>query len=295
MDSPPDDAAESPPPGATAGPDVPLPLDPARRAGGSLSTGKIALGEELPIFCERCGYALHGMPQHVCPACAVRQFHCPECGHHQPINTLRPAFQKTLGRVRAFLLVVSLLIKLNFFGWLIFAWVMCGYENSYQYQDQAAYSTRVATTAPNGGVYVSRGVGGHASYVPAEYEMEQVFGLCLFALVFGMVGRMLLLRWRKGYLVGLTLGALVCMAFVIGAYWNRYTRGDDDVPLPSPLSGEFVGLLATIGVTLTLGASVVWGIWVAVAHLFLPRRTSRALLDWQRTLSNHRAAQLARE
>lgn len=271
------------------------PVDPARRAGGSLSTGKIALGEELPIFCERCGYALHGMPQHVCPACTVRQFHCPECGHHQPINTLRPAFQRTLGRVRAFLLVLSLLVKLNFFGWLLFSWVMIGETNSYQYQDESTYSARVATTYPNGTVSVSRATGGRASYVPAEYDMELVVGLSLFALVFGMVGRMLLLRWRRGWLVGLTLAGLVCLAFVIGAYWRRFTRGDEDSPLPSPLSGEFLGLLATIAVTLTLGASIVWGIWVAVAHLFLPRRTSQALLDWQRTLSDRPAAGLARD
>jgi hypothetical protein len=274
--------------------ETPVSVDPARRAGGSLATGKIALGEELPIFCERCGYALHGMPQHVCPQCTVRQFHCPECGHHQPINTLRPAFQKTLGRVRAFFLVISLLIKLNFFGWLLFAWVIAGYENSYQYQDQAAYSSRVATAAPNGGVYVSRG-GVRSTYAPAEYDMEAVVGLSLFALTFGMVGRMLLLRWRRGYLVGLTLAALVCTMFVIGAYWNRYTRGDDNFPLPSPLTGEFLGLLATLAVTLTLGASIVWGLWVTIAHLFLPRRTSQALLDWQRSLSNPPAAELARD
>ena len=110
-----------------------------------------------------------------------------------------------------------------------------------------------------------------------------------------MIGRMFLLRWRRGWLVGLTLAGLVCLAFVIGAYWYRYTRGDDDSPLASPLSGEFLGLLATIAATLTLGASIVWGIWVAVAHLFLPRRTSQALLDWQRTLSNRPAAELSRD
>ena len=48
------------------------------------------LGEELPIFCERCGYSLHGLPQTRCEHCTILQFHCPECGHHQPINTLRP-------------------------------------------------------------------------------------------------------------------------------------------------------------------------------------------------------------
>jgi hypothetical protein len=269
------------------------PVDPARRAGGSLATGKIALGEELPVFCERCGYALHGMPQHVCAQCTVRQFHCPECGHHQPINTLRPAFQKTLGRVRAFLLVLSILIKLNFFGWLLYAWVIAGYETSYEYQDQQTYSTRVAVPGPGGARYVQRG--GRSNFVPHDFDMEQVVGLSLFALTFGMVGRMLLLRWRRGYLVGLTLSALVCVAILIGAYGCRYTRSEDGVLLPSPLTPEFLGLIATLVVTLTLGASIVWGIWMALAHVFLPRRTSEALLDWQRSLSNRPAAHLARE
>ena len=41
------------------------------------------LGEELPIFCERCGYNLNGLPQVRCEHCDILQFHCPECGHHR--------------------------------------------------------------------------------------------------------------------------------------------------------------------------------------------------------------------
>ena len=59
------------------------------------------LGDELPIFCEQCGYSLHGLVQIRCERCQVLHFACPECGHHQPINTLRPAFQRLLGRMRA--------------------------------------------------------------------------------------------------------------------------------------------------------------------------------------------------
>ena len=33
----------------------------ARPAGAAQSTRKIRLGEELPIFCEKCGYALHDL------------------------------------------------------------------------------------------------------------------------------------------------------------------------------------------------------------------------------------------
>src|SRR5437763_3949653 len=91
--------------------------DASRPAGAALPTRKIPLGEELPIFCERCGYALHGLPQTVCSACSIRQFHCPECGHHQPINTLRPAAQKLLGRLRALGLGLLVFFKIMFFGW----------------------------------------------------------------------------------------------------------------------------------------------------------------------------------
>jgi hypothetical protein len=268
-------------------------VDPARRAGAALPTTKIALGEELPVFCERCGYTLHGLPQHVCSQCTVRQFHCPECGHHQAINTLRPAFQKVLGRVRAFLLAISVLIKLNFFGWLLFVWGIAGFETSYQYQDNQAYSTRVTVNTPGGARYVQRNR--QYTFVPREYDMGEVVGLSMFALAFGMVGRMLLLRWRRGYLVGLTLAALACTAIVIGAYCRRWDRSDNDAWPPHPLTPEFLSVLATVAVTLTLAASIVWGIWVALAHVFLPRRTSQALLDWQRTLSNPPAAALARD
>src|SRR4051812_27244146 len=77
---------------------------------------KPRLGEELPVFCERCGYSLHALPQQRCEHCAILQFTCPECGHHQPINTLRPAFQLFLGRIRATWMVVSVMLRLMFFG-----------------------------------------------------------------------------------------------------------------------------------------------------------------------------------
>src|SRR5688572_14362912 len=84
------------------------------RSGGGRE--RVKLGEELPIFCERCGYALHGLPQARCDKCAILHFSCPECGHRQPINTLRPAAQRILGRVRAFVLGLWVFFKLNFFG-----------------------------------------------------------------------------------------------------------------------------------------------------------------------------------
>src|ERR1051326_4717779 len=35
------------------------------------------LGEEPPIFCEKCGYRLHGLPPVRCEHCDILQFQCP--------------------------------------------------------------------------------------------------------------------------------------------------------------------------------------------------------------------------
>src|SRR6266550_7903102 len=96
------------------------------------SAKPVPLGEELPIFCESCGYSLHGLTQTRCDHCDILHFICPECGHHQPINTLRPAVQQILGRVRAWTLSFMVFFRLNFFGWFLFAWFAMGVEWSYR-------------------------------------------------------------------------------------------------------------------------------------------------------------------
>src|SRR5215207_2089907 len=95
------------------------------------TTAPRALGEELPIFCERCGYSLHGLTQVRCDHCAVLQFHCPECGHHQPINTLRPAVQAALGRVRAWVLGLLVLVRIAYFIPVLIGWAAAGSEWTY--------------------------------------------------------------------------------------------------------------------------------------------------------------------
>ena len=249
-----------------------------RSAGANLATTKVPLGEELPIFCERCGYCLHGVAQHVCEHCTVRQFHCPECGHHQPINTLRPAFQKILGRIRAAIVTLAVLFRLNFFGWLLVAWVAMGFEWSYGYG-----SVRMGRTY------------GQNQLTPRDLEFEQLVAFLLFGLGFGLLGRMLLLRWRRGYLVGMVLATLTCAAIAGGALWRRWDRWETErLRLPLPFTLDFVICLVVTALSVTLGAAVVWGIWSAAAYAFLPRRTSEALLNWQRSQSSESAAFLAR-
>src|SRR5689334_18238335 len=106
---------------------------------------RVRLGEELPVFCERCGYSLHALPRNRCEQCGVLHFACPECNHHQPINTLRPAAQRVLGRLRAFWLAVSVLFRIAYFGLLLLAWFAMGGEWSYRFD----YSASRPVPVPN--------------------------------------------------------------------------------------------------------------------------------------------------
>ena len=248
------------PPALTAPPD-PAEVIPSR------PKARVPLGEELPIFCEKCGYSLHGLPQARCERCDILHFNCPECNHHQPINTLRPALQRMLGRVRAFALGLWVLFKLNFFGWLLFAWGGMGVEWTYTYSH-------------------SPGGGGRSQLVPRLLDLESLFAFGLFGFAFGLFGRMLLLRWGRGALVGLVLGVLVTAAAMAGAYlyWldvvSGWSRGT-----PSPLRTDLPLLAGWAVVLLILGAVIVWPVWMSLVHLFLPKRTAQALLEWQRGLS----------
>lgn len=231
------------------------------------------LGEELPVFCERCGYILHGLPMVRCEQCDVLQFHCPECGHHQAINTLRPAFQRILGRARATWLGLVVLFKVNYFGWLALAWLGAGYDWCYGYSYQM--------------------VGGNwqGVYGPYAFRVADAIGMTILGTLFGMVGRMLLLRWRSGLWVGAALGGLVIAAMMGGAMLRYADRDMTHLPI----GAGFVQLTVFTGLGAAIGAGIVWWIWIVLAHLFLPKRVAGALLDWQRAMSTPRVSALARE
>jgi len=247
---------------------------------------RVRLGEELPIFCERCGYSLFGLPQSRCERCSILHFICPECNHHQPINTIRPAFQRILGRMRAFVLLMVVLFKLNFFFWCLFGWGAFGYEWSYGYTYRP---TRVTT--PSGAVMNTMQ---RSAYSPRTlenlFEDEEVLvAITLLALGFGIVGRMFVLRWRNGAFVGAVMGALVVLAFVLGALFRQYER---DIAA-SALIWDFWIITTYCAALVIAGASVAWTIWSGVVRLLMPRETAAAFLDWQRGLSQ-RSATLAR-
>jgi hypothetical protein len=228
---------------------------------------RIRLGEELPVFCERCGYSLHGLPHVRCGACDVLHFACPECNHHQPINTLRPAFQRMLGRLRSFALAYLVVVKINLFFWPLFGWAALGTEIAYR--------------------YASGGRGGGYRYEHDQFVYEGAVIIFLFAAGFGMLGRMALLRWRRGAFVGTAIGALVAFAMYAGAYFQylMYLQSPVAVDVPRPESDTlFIYMLCGFAGA-TAGAACVWGVWVSLVHVFLPRRTADALLEWQRSQS----------
>ena len=225
------------------------------------------LGEELPIFCERCGYSLHGLPQVRCGACAVLHFSCPECDHHQPINTLRPAAQRIIGRLRALGLALVVFLKLNYFGWTLLAWGAAGTEISYRYDWNA---NRVV-----GGVYTYR-------LIEPDLQEEGIFALFCFGFGFAALGRMLLLRWRSGVLIGITLVVLVGAAWFAGAFLRTW---DVAAQAESPLNDTVLTYVASAAAGVLIGASCAWGIWLALAHAFLPKRATTSLIAWQTALS----------
>lgn len=279
--------------------DVPAGSDAPAAAGAPRhvyqSPARVKLGEELPVFCERCGYSLHGLPQSRCERCEILHFVCPECNHHQPINTLRPAAQRVLGRLRAWWLAVSVLFRIAYFGLLLLAWFVMGGEGAYTF-DFSANRPVAVKTVPGGAPAPPR-AWTPPRLVPAPVTLEIVVSFIAFGLAFGLVSRMFLLRWRRGWLVGLVLAALVLAAVFAGA-WFRRTTVSTNFPNysygpPPPPDAAFLGVALLGALCVVLGASVVWGAWTALAYLFLPRQTAAALLDWQRSLSR-RDGSLAR-
>jgi len=230
------------------------------------------LGEELPVFCERCGYSLYGLAQIRCEQCTILQFHCPECGHHQPINTLRPAAQTLIGRIRGGWLAMVIFFKVNLIAWCLIGWggLAAGFTSQFD--------------------WVEDNVHNHSANAPA-FDLPSVLLFLLYGLAFGMVVRMALLRWKRGWAVGLTLAALVALAVVIGVWLERW---DSHRGFVSAFRPQFVTLISIGILSVIVGASVIWPIWTILVHAFLPKRTAHVLLNWQRSLSNEVSA-LSRE
>jgi hypothetical protein len=248
----------------TIAPQAARPAAPPREAPSAPAGPRI--GEELPIFCERCGYSLNGLTQIRCNRCDVLHFACPECNHHQPINTLRPAVQRALGRLRALGLAVVVFLKINFFFWCLFAWGGLGMDLAYHYN------------------FVRTGPGGVVVYEPRRLDPEAVIIIFLLALAFAMVGRMLLLRWRWGVLVALVIGGLSATAMFVGAML-RYLSDSRGSTVPWPGGDALFAYMLSAFLGGLAGGACVWFVWRALAHTFLPRRAATALIEYQRAMS----------
>jgi hypothetical protein len=260
-------------------PQVDFPAPAAKEA----KRPRVRLGEELPIFCERCGYSLYGLPQGRCERCTILHFVCPECNHHQPINTIRPAFQRILGRMRAFVLLVVVLFKLNLFFWPLFGWCAFGYESSY-HRDYRQVTLANGQRTWQGTEYRPRLID------DLFRDEEMLVGLTVLAFGFGLVERMFLLRWRRGFFVGAVLGALAVFAFVLGALFRQWERAI----ATSPFNWDFIVIAAYAATLVIVGASIAWPLWSGFVRLVTPRETADAFLEWQRGLSR-KTATLARE
>jgi hypothetical protein len=232
---------------------------------------KARLGEELPLFCEKCGYLLHGLAPVRCEQCQILHFQCPECGHRQVINTLRPAAQHALGRVSAIWLAGVTFFKINYFGWLLFAWVAMGHEWHYLYARWTSF------------------------WPDDNNAFDVVFAFTAFALPFAGAARLLLLRWRSSVKLGIILAALVVAAIATGALLRVYDNYGNvhNAALMVLLAPGLLTICCLTGVSVVLGAVLAWPVWKAMAHLFLPSRMAAAMLEWQQSQSE-RVADLAR-
>jgi len=130
------------------------------------------------------------------------------------------------------------------------------------------------------------------------FEDDTIIGFGIFALSYGTISRMLLLRWRRGFLVGLILAATVLIALIGGMIWRRYElRYYSDGSLDFSMllfTTDWPLLMLYTAVMTLLGACLAWSLWTALVHLFLPRRAAAIVLDWQRSLSTD-IARLSRE
>lgn len=233
------------------------------------------LGEELPIFCEKCGYSLVGLSQHRCAQCEILQFTCPECGHCQPINTLRPAFQTFLGRLRGAWLAGTVFVKFAFFCLTLLAWFIMGGEFAYQWNYNRATQTSTLLGRP--------------------MDFEAVVAYSVYGFFWAGVARMLLLRWHYGWKVGVVLALLMTGAQFLGVMTRRISDSGRSSGLTEvSLHSDFYLLIVIAACSIILSAGIAWVIWVGLVKAFLPTRTGNALMDWQRSLSQ-KASVLTRE
>ena len=230
----------------------------------------VRLGEELPIFCERCGYSLHGLPQVRCGACDVLHFACPECNHHQPINTLRPAFQRMLGRLR-----------------VVRRWRSSCSRRSTSSSGRCSAGARwdrrspTATTTP--------GPRRRATLRPPRgLQIEGGLIIFMFALGFGMVAPHApapLAARRAGGPGDRRPGRTGDLRRRVPPVPASCCNTRPPSTVPAPRARPCSPTCSAASPAPWPARAIVWGIWLSFVHVFLPKRAAHSLLEWQRAMS----------
>jgi len=106
------------------------------------------------------------------------------------------------------------------------------------------------------------------------------------------VSRLLLLRWRRAYIIAMVLAPLTMLAVTLGMwFWCSQYGGSGQPEYRWSWTTRHVILEITF-FSVAVGVLVAWPAWGALVRLFLPPRTANLLLDWQRAISE--PTQLAR-
>ena len=123
------------------------------------------------------------------------------------------------------------------------------------------------------------------SFGPRPIDLEAMVATVLFAVPFGVLARMLLLRWRRAWVIGLVLGGLVFVAYILGA-WFTYWERRPHYTIEHPFNADTFMLALISAATVLLGVMISWPIWTGLARLFLPKRSAGTMLEWQRSMSD---------
>lgn len=233
--------------------------------------------ETWPLFCERCGHTLVGLPHARCGGCGILHFACPECGGRQPLNTVRPAAQRIAARVRSFFLMGTLLLRVGLLLAAFASAMALGYEASYEYRSLTNVRSRPQPMPQPGWTY---GYGPR----PFRWDEGEVAGV-VFAAAVGLAGRMMLLRFRAGWLPALGLAIWVVGGVALGTHMRAQLldgRATANMMVVPPWADSWFERAAWIAGTTWVAAMLAWPLWVGMVRLFLVPRLADPLLSWMR-------------
>jgi hypothetical protein len=226
----------------------------------------LPFGEDLPHFCDGCGKPLPTQRPWVCPQCTLMQIRCGDCDHVQPVSPLRPILRESIARAFATVLHLLTLLQGGIILAALFGWLVGGHECAYTYRYVPVPSLRVIGTS-------------YAGPYPIQWNSEEAFVAVLCAVLFGIVTRTMLLRWKSGLLVGLVVGLVAAGTFAFGMALRSYARSE----AVSPFSGGSALVLAMIGVGVLAGSLLTWPGWWLFMKVMLPRAIGNRLLHWLTT------------